>query len=167
MARDFALFDDVSNPLDGIEEVMAGLDWSFERPNDDELQVQVAGRQGQYHMTFLWQEEHSAMQFFCEFDLDIPQDRYDMTGRILREINETLWLGHIDVPRDTPSPILRHTTLFRGMTHTSGTDHIADMIEVALAECEKYYPVFALLAGSSYLDQSLLSLALTENGGEA
>lgn len=161
------IYEDVSNPLDSIEEVMAGHDWSFERPTPDELTVNIAGNFGQYRMTFLWQEEHSAMQFFCEFDLLIPRERFDLTSKVIRAINENLWLGHFDVPEDSNIPYFRHTTLFRGMTHTSGTDHVADLIEVALAECEKYYGVFHLLAASSTLTEDLLTLALADTDGEA
>ena len=100
---------------------MANHDWSFERPTDDELMVQIGARRGTYRMTFLWQEEYSAMQFFCEFDLEIPKERYDMTSKVLRDVNENLWLGHFDVPEDSNVPYFRHTTLFRGMTQTSGT----------------------------------------------
>ncbi len=164
---DLDIFSDVSNPLDSIEEVMAHHDWSFERPHDHELMVQISGRYGVYSMTFLWQEEHSAMQFFCEFDLQIPKERYDMTSRVIREMNENLWLGHFDVPDDSRVPYFRHTTLFRGMNHTSGTDHIADLIEVALAECEKNYNVFNMLSSSIFLNDSLLTLALADTDGEA
>ncbi len=164
---DLDLFQDVSNPLDGIEEVMANHDWSFQRPTDDELMVQIMGTRGNYRMTFLWQEEYSAMQFFCEVDLRIPADRADMTGRVLREINENLWLGHFDVPEDSRMPYFRHTTLFRGMTQSSGTGPVAELIEIALAECEKYYNTFHMLAASGYLTEDLLTLALAEIEGEA
>ncbi|MCB9991250.1 MAG: YbjN domain-containing protein [Rhodospirillales bacterium] len=163
----FDLYEDVSNPLDSIEEVMAGHDWTFQRPTDDELTVHISGTFGQYTMTFIWHEPHSAMQFFCEFDLSIPTSRFDMTSKVLRGINENLWLGHFDVPEDSNAPYFRHTTLLRGMTQTSGTDHIADLIEVALAECEKYYSVFHLLAESSSLNDDVLTLALAENEGQA
>lgn len=167
MSTNFDIFEDISNPLDNIEEVMASHDWSFERQSSDELMVQITGKHGNYSMTFLWQEEYSAMQFFCEFDLEIPQERNDMTSKIIREINENLWLGHFDVPEESGKPYFRHTTLFRGMNHTSGTDYIADLIEVALAECEKYYSAFNMLGNSTYLDNNLMTLALSDVDGEA
>ena len=154
----FDLYEDVSNPLDSIEEVMAGHDWSFQRPTPDELTVHVTGNFGQYCMTFIWHEPHSAMQFFCEFD---------MTSKIIRAINENLWLGHFDVPEDSNTPYFRHTTLFRGQTQTSGTDHVADLIEIALTECEKHYGTFHLLAESTHLTDDLLTLALADSEGQA
>lgn len=165
--NDLDIFSDVSNPLDSIEEVMHGHDWQFERPNSEELMVQITGRRGTYTMTFVWQEEYSAMQFFCEFDIEIPKERFDMTSKVLRSVNENLWLGHFDVPADSRVPYFRHTVLFRGMTYTSGTDHVADLIEVALAECEKNYNTFNMLSSSTFLNEGLLNLALTHTHGEA
>lgn len=167
MSEHLDIFSDVSNPLDSIEEVMASHDWSFERPTDDELTVSILGKRGQYRMTFLWQEQNSAMQFFCEFDLSIPKHRDAQICRVIREINENLWLGHFDVPEESFIPYFRHTTLLRGMTQTSGTDHVADLIEIALAECEKYYNVFHMLSSTAYLGEDLMTLALAETEGEA
>lgn len=167
MSDNSDIFTDSSNPLDSIEEVMAGYDWTFQRPTADELTVGIAGRCGDYTMTFLWQEEYGAMQFFCELDLDIPPERDDVAGRIIRRINQELWLGHFDIPPGSHRPCLRHTTLFRSLTRCSGTDYVADLIEIALAECEKYYNAFGLLASTSCPGDDILSLALSESAGEA
>ncbi len=161
------IYEDMTNPLDSIEEIMAGQDWVFDRPNHDELQVRMSGAHGQYAMTFIWQEQHSAMQFFCELDLTIPAVRDELLSRTLRQINEKLWLGHFDVPRETGIPFFRHTSLFKGMQHSSGADQVADLIEIALAECERFYNVFLLLSEAKNTQDSLMSLALSETRGEA
>ncbi len=161
------IFEDVSNPLDGLEDMLHGREWSFTRAHEDEIFVQISGRQCQYRMTFVWQEDHNAMQFFCEYDMSLPDKRQPMTAKALQAINERLWLGHFDIMEDTHTPCFRHTSLFRGSTHSSGADHIKDLIEIALNECERYDTVFLLLANSLYLDENLLELALCENEGRA
>ncbi|HTK85132.1 MAG TPA: YbjN domain-containing protein, partial [Patescibacteria group bacterium] len=91
--NNLAMFEEISNPLDGVEEFLSGNDWIFNRTSTDELTVNVTGRAGTYRMAFIWQEEFSAMQFFCEYDLRIPKERQELTGQALRVINERIWLG--------------------------------------------------------------------------
>lgn len=165
--QSFEMFEDVSNPLDSIEDMLSGNEWAFSRLNDDELSVKVAGKYGQYNLTFIWQDEYSAMQFFCEFDFAIPESRVGMACRVLRKVNENLWLGHFDLSGRDTAPCYRHTSLFRGWTHTSGAEHIEDLVDIALAESERYRNVFAMLAGTADLTDAQLSFALADAAGEA
>lgn len=161
------IFEDISNPLDSIEDMLTGNEWAFNRLNDDELTVKVAGKQGEYQLTFIWQDEYSAMQFFCEYDFIVPQDRTVLTGSALRRINENLWLGHFDVSSRTQAPVFRHTSLFRGNTQSSGADHIEDLVDIALAECERYHNIFTMLAACRDLTEAHLTFALSDAAGEA
>lgn len=160
-------FDDLGNPLDTIEDVLTGQDWIFNRPREDELSVHVSGRSGNYRLTFLWQEEYGALQFFCESDVCVPPARQDTAGRVLRTINERLWLGHFDVAADSAAPTFRHTSLLRGWTHGAGAEHIEDLVDIALAESERHYGVFNFLATALHVDEDALNLMLSDNAGEA
>lgn len=166
MSSQIDLYEDVSNPLDCVEEVMHSHDWAYDRPTDSEIVVQASSQKSHYRMTFLWQEEYSAMQFFCEMDECIPEARMAMTTRALKNINERLWLGHFDVPEDTCTPVFRYTCLFRG-TQTSGIEHVEDIVEIAMAECERFYNVFALLATAPTLTEDVLELVMADHGGAA
>ncbi len=160
------LMEDVSNPLDSVEELLNTNDWVFNRPNESEIVVQTSGQHSHYRMTFLWQEEFSAMQFFCEMDECVPKARMDMAARLLKNINERLWLGHFDIPDDTRTPVFRYTCLFRG-TQTSGIEHVEDIVDIALAECERFHNAFALIATAPTLSDDVLELVLSEHGGAA
>ena len=161
------MIEEVSNPLDTVEEILNGNDWTFVRLHPDELSVQVTGKNSTYNLTFIWQEEYSAMQFVCEYDLFIPKHRRELTARALAAINEKLWLGHFDVPEERGSPCFRHTSLFRGMTQNSGAEPVEDMVEIALAECERHHNIFSMLATSISVDDSIFSLMLADEAGKA
>jgi hypothetical protein len=161
------MFEDVSNPLDSIEDMLSGNEWAFDRLADDELTVKVAGKRGEYNLTFIWQDEFSAMQFFCEFDFTVPASRAALTGDALRRINENLWLGHFDVSTRNNAPVFRHTSLFRGNTQSSGADHIEDLVDIALAECERYRNIFTMLSAVNDLSPDHLTFALSDAAGEA
>ncbi len=155
------------NPLDSVEDVLANQDWVFDRPTDDELSVVLSSRHGAYRITFVWQQEYSAMQFFCEFDMSVPAERRDSLARALQVVNARLWLGHFIIQENTGVPCFRHTCMFRGWTHSAGTDHVEDLVEVALAECDRYYNVFTMLSGTFSPDEALLALALSDSAGQA
>ena len=78
------------NPLDVVEELVTANDWSFERPNEDELLADVPGRWTEYRLFFLWHEEASALQFCCRIEMEVPQRRRAAVNELLSYINEKL-----------------------------------------------------------------------------
>lgn len=163
---DMDLLEDISNPLDSVEEVLIGNDWVFDRPNESEIVVHASSQRSQYRMTFVWQEECSAMQFFCEMEEIMPKKRMDMAMRALKTINERLWLGHFDIPDETRTPVFRYTCLFRG-NQSSGIEHVEDMVEIGMSECERFHNVFALLSTAPTLTDDVIALAMADHGGAA
>ncbi len=162
-------FDELSNPLDSVEEILTANDWIFNRQTDDELNVQVTGRHGGiYDMHFFWQEEFGAMQFTCKMgEIDIPEDKMTLVSQAMRKINSNLWLGHFDFLEEQRIPRFRHTCLFRGMHGASGAEHIEDLVDIALAECERFFSAFDLISRPKQADEALLSLAMMDTSGEA
>ena len=161
------MFDDISNPLDGVEEVLTSQNWSFNRANRDELFVEVKGRHAMYRMMFAWDEEFGAMQFCCEFDMQLLDSNLDLAFRTLGKINRSLWLGHFDLSEETLVPSFRHTQLFRGLTQTSGADQLHDLIQIAIDECDRNYPALLILANENANDNDTFSLALMTVAGQS
>lgn len=167
LAEEVDIFEDVSNPLDSVEEILYANDWTFDRSTEDELSVQVSGKMGDYRLFFRWQEEYSAMQFTCEINLDIGNAARDEAARTMTSINSGLWLGHFDFRPGTNVPCFRHTALFRGMTQGSGAEHLEDLVDIAISECERFYPVFDIYARGIPETGMDMSLALMQSAGEA
>lgn len=162
-------FDELSNPLDSVEDILSAHEWTFNRDNEDELNVQITGRQGGiYDMQFVWQEEYGAMQFTCKMgDIEIAPDQMAATAQVMRKINAALWLGHFDFMDEERIPRFRHTCLFRGMHGASGAEHIEDLVDIALAECERFFAAFDLIAQPRDANDALFSLAMMDAQGDA
>lgn len=159
--------DTHSNPLDNVEEFLSINNWVFDRMTDDELIVQLQGKACTYRLFFIWQADMSALQFCCQYDLTVAPGNMDAAARALLKINENLWMGHFDIPQGNSMPSFRHTCLLRGVRGLSGIDHIEDLVDISLAQCERYYSVFDLLArGADAMDDDL-SLALMDTSGRA
>ena len=166
--NDLNVFEDVSNPLDSVEEILCANDWVFNRSTEDELHVQITGNFADYDVHFLWCEDESVMHLTCNFDLQFQNTNLNNVFKTIMAINSDLWLGHFDL--HDYAPRFRHTSLFRGMTYGSGTEHVQDLIEIALSECERYYPVFDVLAkmpADNDNEAMALKLALMDSVGSS
>lgn len=166
------LYSDVSNPLDGVEEIMMHNDWVYDRLADDEMTVTVSGEQGHFQLRFLWQDEFSAMQVCCMPDITLSPDKRNIAAQTLQVINSGLWLGHFDLQKDDKGGsdliiCFRHTSLFRGNVESSGMEHMEDLIDIAIAECERYYMTLDLLSRSKTHDNKTLALAMMETAGQS
>lgn len=158
--------NDISNPLDGADDLLAIPDFSFNRANRDELYAEAKGRYGFYRMVFAWDEMNGALQFACEMETQVADCNAMTACRTIMEINSNLWLGHFDLPAETLIPTYRHTQLFRGHL-SSGAEHLQDLIKIAVAECDRCYPAFMALSYSETPALEDLSLALMAPAGQS
>lgn len=154
------------NPLDTLEEIVAANDWAFDRPGMDEMYVEVSGRWCNYRMFFFWQDEISAMQFACHFDMKVPRARRGELNDLLATVNERLWLGHFDVDSDDHVPMFRHTTLLRGAEGAS-PEQLEDLVDIALNECERFYPAFQFVIWGGKTAPEAVAAAILDTVGDA
>ena len=168
MLERFEITEEEIHPIDSVEEVLNEHNWSFDRPSDDELVVDVSGQNSKYRIYFIWQENMNALQFCCHYQLSIAEDNLDEAHAAALSINEHLWLGHFDIPSNTRSPVFRYTCLFRGAGRMNAAETIDDMVDVALIQCERYFPIFQLLTEKTHLlNNETMSLALMETAGRS
>lgn len=159
--------DDMPNPLDKVEETLSSNNWTFNRMTDKELVVQVSGTGCTYDLFFIWQEDMNALQFCCQYDLNIPNHMMDRAAKALMNINANIWMGHFDIPFDTGIPSFRQTCLFRGQKKPVPNEHIEDLVDIALVQCERYHAVFTILASGAEMNDQVLSLAMMQTEGES
>ena len=155
------------NPLDSVEDIFINYDWTYDRSGSDELVVQVAGEKSHYTMIFIWQEEFNAMQFSCLCDVVIPESRKAEAAQTLRKVNEEIWLGHFEITGKPEMPRFRYTMMCGSDRSQSIAEQISDLMDIAVAECERHYDVFSMIAMPVDINDEMLSLALTMNMGKA
>ena len=158
MSETAEAWENPQNPLDSVEDVLNAHNWSFNRMNTDELMVQVCGKSCEYRLFFIWQEEMQALQFCCQYDLVIKDKEYLKAAKALMAVNENLWMGHFDLPKDTGTPSFRHTCLLRGNKNMV-YDQIEDLVDISLVQCERYFHVFNMISHATEADEQSLCLA--------
>lgn len=157
------IMDDENNPLDSVEDILASHNWTFNRMNEDELAVEVAGKFCSYRLYFIWQPEMNTMQFCVQYDLSIHDTNADKAGAALMAVNQNLWMGHFDIPKDTATPSFRYTCLLHNTGHIYS--QLEDLVDIALTQCEKFYPAFRLLSLENAANDETMPLALMETQG--
>jgi len=154
------------NPLDLVEEMVVANEWAFERANEDEMIVEIGGRWCDYRLFFVWQADMSALQFACQFDLRTNLHRKSAVTDLLAEVNARMWLGHFDICLDEHTPMFRQTLLLRGMPGAS-MEQIEDLVEIALYECDRFYPAFQFVVWGGKSAAEAVSAAILDTVGEA
>lgn len=156
----------LSNPLDLVEQVIIDRDWAYDRPADEELVAEVTSSWCNYRMWFTWQAEQSALIFSCMFETKIPKNAKAKIFPLLALVNEKLWVGHYDLMSEDNSIAFRHTMLMRGGCVIS-TEQLEDLIDIAISECERFFPAFQALIWGNKTPEEAMKVAIFETVGEA
>lgn len=154
------------NPLDLLEEIVGANRWPFNRASQEEMLVEVAGRWCTYRLYFYWEQQMSAMQLGCQVDLYVPPAERVSFYPLLAMINERLWLGHMDLERSDGTPTFRYTALLRGMQAAS-TDLLEDLMEIAISECDRFYPALQFVVRDGVPADQALRDAITDTVADA
>jgi len=155
-----------ANPIDLVEEIVQANEWAHDRATDEEMVVEIGGRWCDYRLLFVWQREINAMHFTCAFEMKVPKVRRAAVFELLAAVNERLWLGHFDLTADSQSPAFRQGVLLRGASGAS-VEQIEDLVDIAVSECERFYPAFQLVVWGGKPAEEAVAAAMIDPIGEA
>jgi hypothetical protein len=155
-----------SNPIDYVEDIIHSKKWSFSRADDDELVADISSQWCQYRLYFSWSEQIRAINFTVTFDLKFPFSTLGTIHELLALINEKLWIGHFDITSKNGIPAFRHTLLVLQKNEMLYSQ-LEELVDIAIYECEKYYPAFQLILFEESQPQEALQLCLCEPLGTA
>ena len=155
-----------TNPLDLMEQIVGGYEWAFDRRTDNEMAAEAPGKWCDYGLYFSWSREISAMHFTCAFDLKVPSTQRRALFELLALANERLWIGHFGMDPDDGMPLFRHSVLLRG-TPSASVESLEDMVDIAMTECERFYPAFQFVLWGGKTPTDALECAMLECAGEA
>jgi hypothetical protein len=154
------------NPVDVVEGLASGNDWSFDRAADDEITISIAGRWTDYHASFTWMDEIEALHLACAFDLKVPEHRRGEVRHLISQVNEQLWVGHFDMWAKDGLVMFRHALVLAGGVQASDKQCEA-MLEAALDTCERYFQAFQFVVWAGKPADEALSAVLFDTSGEA
>lgn len=160
-------FDDVApNPIDMMEQIVQQNDWAFDRRSDSEMAAEAPGHWCDYALFFNWSHEISVMHFTCAFDMKVPEKQRPALYEVLALANEKLWLGHFGLESDDGALVFRHAVLLRG-TSGASAESLEDLVDIALTECERFFPAFQFVLWGGKSPADALAAAMLDCMGEA
>lgn len=154
------------NPLDLMEEIVSANEWLFDRSSPQELAIEVQGRWSDYRIFAIWQDDLGALQFSCQLEMKVPASRRAQVCELIADLNGRLWLGHFDLTTGMDMPTFRHTLLLRGAVGASA-EQLEDLVEFAIAECERFFPAFQFVIWGGKAPREAVSSAILEVAGTA
>jgi hypothetical protein len=155
-----------AHPVDVVEHMASLNHWSFDREDDDEISISVAGGWTDYHVAFTWLPDLEAMHVGCAFDIKFNERRRTEILNLIAIMNEQLWVGHFGLWERESVVIFRHSLLLAGGAEPSRTQCEA-ILQAAIAACERYYQAFQFVIWAGRSAREALDAALFETAGEA
>ncbi len=154
------------NPLDVVERLATGNDWSFERAPDPEITILVTGRWTEYQISYTWMGDIEALHLACAFDLKVPERRRDEVQKLITLVNEQLWIGHFDLWTQDGMVMFRHALVLAGGVEATSQQCQA-LLSSALEGCEGYFPAFQFVVWAGKSAREALDAAMFETQGQA
>jgi hypothetical protein len=154
------------NPLDVVERVASGNDWSFERAGEEEIVILMTGRWTDYQLSFTWMGGIEALHLACAFDFKVPDRRRAEVQQLISLINEQLWVGHFDLWTQDGMVMFRHALVLAGGSEPSSQQCEA-LFATAIEACERYFPAFQFVVWAGKSAREALDAALFETSGQA
>jgi len=156
------------NPVNMAEEIAGANDWQYERHSDNELTLFLSGQYTDLQFRLVWREDFQTLQFACLFDLKVPEAKISDIYHVLGLLNERMWIGHFEFWSEEEALLFRHASLASDpMGGVIGEDHVATMIETAVNECERFYPVFQFIMWGGQSPTEAIESAMLECAGSA
>jgi len=158
--------DRTEHPVDIIERIAAHNHWSFDRDEQDEISISVAGGWAQYNIAFTWLAEVEALHVACAFDLKVPPVRLTELASLVALINEQLWLGHFDIWPSEGVIMFRHAILLAGGAEINA-QQCKTILASAVQACERYYQAFQFVVWAGKSSQEAFASIMLETQGRA
>ena len=159
---------DDSAPIDMLESYYEAHGWSHERLGEDEIVATFQGSWAQYELRGVWREDDHVLQFLALPDIRIVDDKRPAIYETIGLINEQLWLGHFELWANSGILLFRHAALLGdGAEASLSLDQAEVLIEAAIDECERFYPVFQFVLWGDKSPREAIAAALIETQGEA
>lgn len=160
------LLSDEIHPIDIVETLAEHHAWQFDRVGDDQIAMAVEGQWRSYSLTLAWSGSDETLRLICTFEMDPPEDRLPELYETLNLANDQVWSGGFAYWRPQSLMVWRYGLMLGG-GQMAAPEQIDRMIHAAVANCERFYPAFQLVAWADRAPEDALKIAMQQAYGRA
>jgi hypothetical protein len=155
-------------PIDTIQSWFNANGWTNEKIGDEEVVAAAAGAWGQYELRAIWRDDDRVLQFLAFPDVTVQNSHFAAIYETIGLINEQLWLGHFELWSGNGTITFRHAVLLENDEGpTLDSDQVDALVDSAMGELDRFYPVFQFVMWGDKSPQEALTAAMVETAGEA
>lgn len=164
LAQNFALD---YNPIDLVENIFSRKSFEFERRGLNEVAVEVQGKWNNMLLFFAWEENMQCLHMSCLMDIEGTIEDRSKIFELLALANEELWVGHFSYWTEQNMPVFKHSILLKDDEENILMSKISQVVDIAIKECERMYPVFKVVLTKGMSPRQALYPMLMETMGQA
>lgn len=154
------------NPVDLIEDMAMGHDWTYQRSHSDEIMIDLDARWSDYRLQFFWQADFNVLHLATAIDLPLETKFYPEIFELISCLNYRLMIGHFEFAMENNLIAYRLSQYFDPPKIVK-IQLIENLIELSLSEVDRFYPAFQLVAGGDKTAQEAMSVTMLDTVGEA
>jgi hypothetical protein len=155
-----------AQPVDMLAAFFEARGWLVDHLSDEEISVEIKGNWTSYQLRAVWRNEDHVLQILLLPEMRVPDDKKPAIYETLGLINEQLWLGHFDLWSSNNILLFRHATMLGG-SGMLGLDQAQAIVDMAIEEWERFYPVFQFVLWSDKSPKDAIEHAMVDTLGEA
>ncbi len=154
------------NPIDVVENIFANQSFELERRNINEVVVEVQGKWNNMLLFFAWESNMRCMHISCLMDMETKIEDRSKIFELLALANEELWVGHFSYWTEQNIPVFKHS-VFLNNGEEIFENKISQIIDIAIKECERMYPIFKVVLTKGMNPKEALYPMLMTTVGQA
>ena len=155
------------NPIDIVENIFSTSSYELERRNLNEVVIEVQGKWNNMLLFFAWEASMQCLHLSCLMDIESTIEDRSKIFELLAMVNEELWVGHFSYWAEQKMPVFKHSILLNSDEGEVFESKISQVIDIAIIECERMYPIFKVVLTKGMPPQQALYPMMMETMGQA
>lgn len=152
-------------PLEMLLALFEARGWPCES-GQGEMSGEIQGSWTTYQVRGIWRPEDQVLQLLCLPDIRVPTGKRAPAFELVALANEQMWLGHFDIWSDGGVVLYRNGTML-GDDGLLSLAQAQALVEIAVDECDRFYPAFQFVLWGDKDPQAALDAAMVDAAGEA
>ena len=155
------------NPIDIVENIFSTQSYELERRNLNEVVIEVQGKWNSMLLFFAWEASMQCLHLSCLMDIESTIEDRSKIFELLAMVNEELWVGHFSYWAEQKMPVFKHSILLNSDEGEVFESKLSQVIDIAIKECERMYPIFKVVLTKGMSPQQALYPMMMETVGQA